>query len=348
MCPGRQPELIPDPCFPKAQMSRQSIFGLKGCSRELPHDKCWRKKPNLAINSRISLAPRLTGSYLELWVSWVIKMITLNRKGTIVRVSTTVVIPTFERPESTARAVESVLNQTSRPEAIVVVDDGSSELARSSLEKYLSRLPVTFLWQPHCGHPGRVRNVGLRQVTTTHVAFLDSDDLWVQDKLEVQADMARQGARAQGSSYELEAACPDTQVERKSLSMKHLSLRDLLKGNELCNSSVLVEMDLLREVGGLATSYAVRGIEDYATWLRVATRAQWIFSDTPLVVYSDSPATSMRSTNEFSITERTLALWDLAWWLSSQGKEVPMSVRLAMRGSDLFLRNWAARQGPDV
>lgn len=266
----------------------------------------------------------------------------------IVDVSVTAVIPTFERPALTLRAVESALNQTRRPEAIVVVDDGSSENTRRTLWEAFAQLPVTFLTEPHCGHPGRVRNAGLKNVLTTHVAFLDSDDVWAPNKLEIQTDAARQGVRAQGSAYHANTDQLNELGGCREISCVSLSLRDLLKQNQLCNSSVLIEVSLLREIGGLATSYAVRGIEDYATWLRVATRTEWSFSQTPLVVYSDFPATSMRGTNEFSVSERTLALWDLAWWLTSQGKTIPKVVKLGMRGADFLLRNWAARQGPDV
>jgi glycosyltransferase involved in cell wall biosynthesis len=211
-----------------------------------------------------------------------------------------------------------------------------------------ARLPVTLLTEPHCGHPGRVRNTGLKQVKTTHVAFLDSDDVWARSKIKIQVDAARQGVRAQGSAYQVDTNQLDALGGSIEISFVRLSLRDLLKQNQLCNSSVLIEVSLLREIGGLATSYAVRGIEDYATWLRVATRTAWSFSPTPLVTYSDFPATSMRATNEFSVSERTLALWDLAWWLRSQGKTVPKVAKLGMRGADFVLRSWAARQGPNI
>ncbi len=263
------------------------------------------------------------------------------------QVSITVVIPTFERPTSTVRAVESALEQTRKPEHIIVVDDGSSDHVRMSLEASLSRLPVTILTNPHCGHPGRVRNFGVQRVETTHVAFLDSDDVWVRNKLELQSDLARQGARAQGSAYCLEPSQVVAPGTGTAPSVVRISLNELLRANQICNSSVLLEMNLLREIGGLATSYAVRGIEDYATWLRVATIDRWHFCEAPLVVYADNPLTSMRSTNEFTVSEKTLALWDLAGWLNSRGKKIPNRVRLGMGIGSLVLRNWAGHHGAD-
>ena len=258
-------------------------------------------------------------------------------------VSIGVIIPTYDRSEQTLEAVECVLNQSRPPEQVIVVDDGSPEDSRQDLIQKLQDYPVQLVLRPHCGHPGRVRNEGLSLVETTHVAFLDSDDLWVTEKLEIQEELARSGIRAQGSGYITSGL--SSRVESVAVQgTKTLTLRELLIANVLCNSSVLVESALLHEIGGLPTSYGVRGIEDYAAWLRIATITNWMFLEAPLVIYSDSPATSMRGTNEFSISERTLALLDFTAWLRDQGRRVPPAISLATKVGDRALMEWAARQ----
>lgn len=258
-------------------------------------------------------------------------------------ISITVIIPTFDRVTQTIAAVESALGQSRVPDRVIVIDDGSSHDVKVSLASAIGHLAVDVIWAEHSGHPGRVRNLGLAEVTTSHVAMLDSDDLWAPDKLLIQEKLALLGVRAQGSGYISDVdfsgwagAC---------VSASRLHLRTLLKGNVLCNSSVLIETSLLRCVGGVASSYAARGIEDYATWLRVGTYADWYITDTPLVLYSDSPATSMRGTNEFLVDERTLALWEFARWLGGRGFKVPIPISAMMRGSDALLRLWASKSG---
>ena len=125
--------------------------------------------------------------------------------------SVSVIIPTFNRPVETVAAVKSALNQTEKPAKIFVIDDGSSDDKREQLVRSMAALPVKLVLEPHCGHPGRVRNAGLKHVDTSHVAFLDSDDLWVQDKLAIQRELAESGTRAQGASYLVKegAAVPD-------------------------------------------------------------------------------------------------------------------------------------------
>jgi glycosyltransferase involved in cell wall biosynthesis len=254
-----------------------------------------------------------------------------------------VIIPTFNRPHQTLEAVRSVLDQSRPPEQIVVVDDGSSEENRDSLVESLTGLPVEIILSRHCGHPGRVRNVGLKSIETTHVAFLDSDDLWTKGKLEIQEGIARSGVKAQGSGFVV-AGSNSIYGLTPSDRAKTLSLKDLLISNSLCNSSVLVQRKLLQEIGGLPTSYGVRGIEDYAAWLRIAAYASWTLLEDPLVIYSDNPATSMRGTNEFSIPETTLALLDFASWLQTQGRPVPTFVKAATKIGDRALLKWASKQ----
>lgn len=258
-------------------------------------------------------------------------------------ISIGVIIPTYNRPKQTISAIESAFNQTVGPNQIVVIDDGSDEAYRQELIQLLKAYPIELVLERHCGHPGRVRNVGVNQIRTSHVAFLDSDDLWLPAKLEIQREIARSGVRAQGSGYLLSAPTSDFNLPPHN-SVRQLSLEDLLNQNSLCNSSVLVETSLLRDIGGLPISYGVRGIEDYAAWLRVATITNWSFNETPLVIYSDRPESSMRSTNEFTIPENSLALLDLIGWLEMRGHKVPQHIRLARKVSDTVLKSWAAKQ----
>ena len=257
--------------------------------------------------------------------------------------SVSVIIPTFDRPVETVAAVESALDQTEKPAQILVIDDGSSDDNRQQLVRSMAALPVKLVLEPHCGHPGRVRNSGLKHVDTTHVAFLDSDDLWVPDKLAMQRELAESGTRAQGSSYRVKEGA-SVPVELSGRAPISLSLRQLLQENIICNSSVLIETELLYQIGGLPISYGVRGIEDYAAWLRVACLTEWMYLEAPLVLYADSPELSMRSTNYFSTPERVLALWDFVAWLNEQGRPTPLRVKLGLQLANYKLRKWAARQ----
>lgn len=92
-----------------------------------------------------------------------------------------VVIPTYNNADLVAEAVESVLAQTYARKQVAVVDDGSTDDTAARLKRFGS--DIAFIRQEHLGPPF-ARNTGIRKSSGELVAFLDSDDLWLPDKLE--------------------------------------------------------------------------------------------------------------------------------------------------------------------
>lgn len=94
-----------------------------------------------------------------------------------------VILPTFNRAHTLKRALASVFGQTRQPDEVIVVDDGSSD----STAEVVSEFPdVRFLRLEKNQGAAHARNVGIEAATGTYVAFLDSDDVWLTNKLEVQ------------------------------------------------------------------------------------------------------------------------------------------------------------------
>jgi glycosyltransferase involved in cell wall biosynthesis len=99
-----------------------------------------------------------------------------------------VILAVYNREGSVARAIASVLEQTYRQLELIVVDDGSTDGTRAVVESFGA--PVTLITQAHAGvYPAR--NRGLRHARGELVAFIDSDDAWLSDKLEAQVPLMR-------------------------------------------------------------------------------------------------------------------------------------------------------------
>ncbi len=100
-----------------------------------------------------------------------------------------VIIPTYNRGAVLERAIKSVLNQSYRNFEIIVVDDGSTDNTHRILEKYSRQ--IRYFSQLHSG-VSSCRNFGLEKSEGTWVAFLDSDDYWLPEKLERQIQFVQQ------------------------------------------------------------------------------------------------------------------------------------------------------------
>ena len=93
-----------------------------------------------------------------------------------------VIMPCFNAETYIAEAVECVLSQTYKTIQLIVVDDGSTDKTPRILQKFKNR--ITFIRQSNKG-PGPARNRGLEQAKGEFVAFLDADDYWREDFLEL-------------------------------------------------------------------------------------------------------------------------------------------------------------------
>ena len=94
--------------------------------------------------------------------------------------SVSVVIPTYNRRDTLARALDSVFAQTRTPFEVIVVDDGSNDGTSDWVREVYPE--VRLLEQENQG-VSAARNYGIREASGTWLAFLDSDDAWFPEKL---------------------------------------------------------------------------------------------------------------------------------------------------------------------
>ena len=94
-----------------------------------------------------------------------------------------IVIPTYNRAKYVLKAVDSVLNQTFTDYEIIVVDDGSTDSTKENLSQYWEQ--IKYVYQNNSG-VSAARNTGIAVSRGRWVAFLDSDDEWDEEYLEVQ------------------------------------------------------------------------------------------------------------------------------------------------------------------
>ncbi|HEY6445201.1 MAG TPA: glycosyltransferase family 2 protein [Acidobacteriaceae bacterium] len=116
-----------------------------------------------------------------------------------------VVIPTYNRAEPTIAAIRSVLAQTYTPLELLVVDDGSTDGSSALVETSIRSLAseghdVHYLRKLNEGSSS-ARNLGIERARGEHIAFLDSDDVWLPEKLAIQVDAFEQLGTNCGACY---------------------------------------------------------------------------------------------------------------------------------------------------
>jgi glycosyltransferase involved in cell wall biosynthesis len=182
-----------------------------------------------------------------------------------------VIIPTLDRPEYLAAAVNSVLRQRAQDFEVLVVDDGSTADLRPVLEALDDGRIRYFRHESNRGEAA-ARNTGIVNARGAYLAFLDDDDEWLPDKLRLQLELFSRCPDTVGCVYGGHEAfrARDGQVVSRQIPTKRGDLsRELLQANVLGPpSTVVLTRACLDRVGPFdeAIGFGV----DYDLWIRVA------------------------------------------------------------------------------
>jgi glycosyltransferase involved in cell wall biosynthesis len=193
-----------------------------------------------------------------------------------------VIIPTYNRPLKTLRALSSVLYQTFEDFEVILVDDGSTPLSRDALRPLMPY--IHYLSHGQNKGVSAARNAGLKASQSPFIAFLDSDDYWLPDKLAVQMDFFYRNPDAQ--------ACQTNEIwirngKRVNPKRRHLKpsgdiFEPSLKLCLISPSAVMLKRSLFGETGFFDEGLPV--CEDYDLWLRITSRYPVYLIDQNLVI----------------------------------------------------------------
>lgn len=181
------------------------------------------------------------------------------------------VIPAYNAEKYIAETLQSVFDQTYDNYEVVVVDDGSRDGTLRLLQRYGPKIRV--FSKPN-GGPASARNLAIQNSDGELIAFLDSDDIWFKDKLEVQVQFLCENA-AVGLVYSealMVGQGGGESAERKIGFTESPSFCKLLYGDFIPNSTVMIRRSCVEQVGLLDESKELIAAEDYEYWLRIARR----------------------------------------------------------------------------
>jgi glycosyltransferase involved in cell wall biosynthesis len=192
-----------------------------------------------------------------------------------------VIIPTYNRVDLLLEALDSVAAQTFRDYETIVVDDGSSEDVSSALRNHPTR--PRLLRQAQRG-PAAARNNGIFSAQGDLLAFLDSDDLWLPNKLErfVAAIAARPDIPVfYGPMSPVDAQRHPVPGRTKDCHEGQIT-QHLFCKSFVHVPTVVCRRDLLVRAGGFNESLPV--CEDYELWLRLSVEHSFGLIEEPLAL----------------------------------------------------------------
>jgi glycosyltransferase involved in cell wall biosynthesis len=192
-----------------------------------------------------------------------------------------VIIPTYNRDGFLREAIESVLSQAYKQFELIVVDDGSTDTTGDLLQQYGTGLSV--LHTSHRG-PSAARNRGIAAARGEYIAFLDSDDVWLPDKLRAQMLFFQDHPEARVCQTEEIWIRSGVRVNPMKKHKKYSGwiFKQCLPLCMVSPSSVMIERSVFGRVGLFNETFLA--CEDYELWLRIAARYPIYLIDTPLII----------------------------------------------------------------
>jgi len=214
-------------------------------------------------------------------------------------VTVSVVIPTYNSADTLSRAIDSVLNQTFADFELIVVDDASEDSTEDVISDYGDR--VAF-YQHNVNRGGSAaRNTGIKHANGQYISFLDADDEWLPEKLELQVNELQKAPDTCVAVY-----CNRSYVTNYSGKIREFFARlvgtgininnyeggdELIKEILLMNfstgaSTLVVKKDTIEEIGGFNPNYPRH--QDWEFLIRVLKEGKLIHINQSLVIKHDT------------------------------------------------------------
>jgi glycosyltransferase involved in cell wall biosynthesis len=211
-----------------------------------------------------------------------------------------VVLPTYNGSKFLDEAIRSVLGQTFTDFELIVVDDGSTDPeVRTICERYTDS--TVYIYQEN-GGPSKARNTGLLQAEGGYICFLDQDDAWKPEKLELQLDFFK------SIPSEKNAGLVFTWLTVIDESGNDIGVtKGHVEGNVFYDlfyrcivftpSSIMVKREVFDRVGSFDESLSYSSREDWDLYFRIAKHYTVYSLDVPLVNYRRHSSNATRREN---------------------------------------------------
>lgn len=203
-----------------------------------------------------------------------------------------VVIPTYNSDCTIERAIKSVVNQTLLPKEVIIVDDCSTSSKMHTIlnnikNNYNNYFNIKVFYLKQNSGPATARNIGINNSICEYIAFLDSDDIWHPQKIEIQYSYMKANREIYFSSHHgeiikernieefLDKKIINNQVAVKSINPYYYLFKHYMKNSG--TPSVMI-----KKIPKMKFYDNKRYFEDYLLWLEYNFLFDGVVIDIPL------------------------------------------------------------------
>lgn len=177
-----------------------------------------------------------------------------------------IIIPVYNRANVICNAIDSALKQSYRNIEIIVVDDCSTDNTLEIVKQYGDKIIV--IRHTENLHVSAARNTGMNKAQGEYIAFLDSDDEWYDNKIELQISFMQEHNYEISCTNFVSYYLNERGIEQKNRPYSEINLEDCLWGIYFApGSTLLINKNILKKIGGYNIKY--KRIEDWELFIRI-------------------------------------------------------------------------------
>jgi glycosyltransferase involved in cell wall biosynthesis len=186
-----------------------------------------------------------------------------------------IIMPAYNADVFIQDAIQSVRRQSYTKWELLIVNDGSIDNTEAIIENFCNEdTRIKYFYQEN-GKQGKARNLGIKHARGNYLAFLDADDIWMPEKLEVQlaeininkVDLVFSDSYVFSDAAAINSSRKINSFKGECKGEKGLNL--LLEINGIPNLTVLVETSKVQAVGCFSEIDEIQNAEDYHLWLKL-------------------------------------------------------------------------------
>lgn len=215
-----------------------------------------------------------------------------------------IIMPVFNAEAYVAAAIDSVLGQTYKHWELLAVDDGSEDSSAHILSQYAradARIQPIFLTQNH--GVGYARNIGINKSRGRFLCFIDSDDIWISEKLQIQIDFMNKYSYAfTFSSYQLIKKNGDP-LNRAVLVPQRITYAEALYKTAIWTTTVCLDLNQVER----PNMPLMDGAEDTAAWLTALKQTGYAAGINQILAFYRQVPTSL----SHNLKKRLTRMWRL-------------------------------------
>lgn len=215
-----------------------------------------------------------------------------------------VIIPTYNRANLVGRSIQSVLSQTYRDFEVIIVDDASKDNTEDIIKNFYDKR-IRYIRHTENKGGSAARNTGIKLAKGEYIAFLDSDDEWMPEKLEKQMAVIQKTSSDVGVVYtgyywvgnNIKTYTPPDRITQKEGNIQEA----LLKENFITTSAALVKKECFKKLGLFDERFPA--LQDWELFIRFSKYYCFKCIDEPLAILYYQSASISSNQNA-----RTIAL----------------------------------------